>query len=64
VVRVGQRANANLILDSDTHEPEDLLTEQMARQIATGAGLQEEDLDTLLDSNPRRLLEKLGFSLR
>jgi putative hydrolase len=64
VVRVGQRANANLILDSDTHEPEDLLTEQMARQIATGAGLQEEDLDTLLDSNPRRLLEKLGFPLR
>ena len=64
VVRVGQRANANLILDSDTHEPEDLLTEQMTRQIATGAGLQEEDLDTLLDSNPRRLLEKLGFSLR
>ena len=64
VVRVSQRANANLILDSDTHEPEDLLTEQMTRQIATGAGLQEEDLDTLLDSNPRRLLEKLGFSLR
>jgi len=64
VVRVGQRANANLILDSDTHEPEDLLTEQMTRQIATGAGLQEEDLGTLLDSNPRRLLEKLGFSLR
>jgi histidinol phosphatase-like PHP family hydrolase len=63
VVRVGQQANANLVLDSDAHEPEDLLTEQMARKIATGAGIQEEDLGTLLDSNPRRLLEKLGFSL-
>ncbi len=63
VVRVGQQANASLILDSDAHEPEDLLTEHMKRQIATGAGIQEEDLDTLLDSNPRRLLEKLGFPL-
>ena len=63
VVRVGQQANASLILDSDAHEPEDLLTEQMARRIAAGAGLQEEELDTLLDSNPKRLLEKLGFSL-
>ncbi|MFH1141498.1 MAG: histidinol phosphate phosphatase domain-containing protein [Chloroflexota bacterium] len=63
VVKQAKLASAQLILDSDAHSPEDLLTAELARQIGQGAGLDAEDLDTLLDMNPRKLLEKLGYLL-
>lgn len=62
IVRLGLRAGASLILDSDAHGPEDLLTEEMAHQIAEGAGLGSEKVTALLDTSPRKLLEKLGIS--
>ncbi len=62
VARLGLHAGASLILDSDAHGPEDLLTEEMAHQIAEGAGLGSEEVTALLDTSPRKLLEKLGIS--
>ena len=61
VVKVAKEAGAATVLDSDAHEPADLLTPELARQIATGAGLTEEDAHTLLQLNPERLLARLGF---
>lgn len=63
VVTRGRRAAAGLILSSDSHCPEDLLSPGLAYQIGKGAGLDGEELDALLGTSPKKLLEKLGFSL-
>ena len=62
VAQLGLRAGASLILDSDAHAPEDLLTEEMAHQISEGAGLGSAETTALLDTSPRKLLERLGIS--
>lgn len=59
VLKVGRQAGAKFIVDSDGHEPGDLLTEAHARRIALGAGMDEEDLDMVLRANPEELLIKL-----
>jgi histidinol phosphatase-like PHP family hydrolase len=61
VAKVAKQAGAGMVLDSDAHEPEDLLTPELTRNIATGAGLTDEDAHALLQLNPRNLLVKLGF---
>lgn len=60
VVKMARRAGAILVLDSDAHAPEDLLTEELCLKVARGAGLEEEEVRTLLEDNPRELLAKLG----
>ena len=61
VAKVAKQAGAGMVLDSDAHEPEDLLTPELTRNIAMGAGLTDEDAHALLQLNPRNLLAKLGF---
>jgi len=51
-------AGARLLVDSDGHGPDDLLTEARARNVALGAGLPETRLEEVLIENPRRLLAK------
>lgn len=58
VALLGLQAGAQLILDSDGHAPNDLLTEANARTIALGAGIPEQMLETILVRNPQALLEK------
>ena len=60
VVRVAAEAGAQLVLDSDAHAPEDLMTREFAMSVARGAGLSEQDAITLLDSGPQVLLAKVG----
>jgi histidinol phosphatase-like PHP family hydrolase len=52
-------AGAPLIVDSDGHAPNDLLTEARARSIALGAGIPADLLALVLVENPRRLLAKV-----
>ena len=61
IIKRGYETGASLILDSDAHSPEDLLTAELARRIGKGAGLDGEELDALLETNPKKLLRKLGF---
>lgn len=63
VVQMALRAGAPLIVDSDAHGPDDLLTETFARTVARGAGVAPEQLAAVLTGNPRALLEKLGLAL-
>ena len=63
VVRMAQQTGALILLDSDAHEPDDLLTPELTQQVALGAGLSHEEADTLLKSNPRSLLNRIGVSL-
>ncbi len=61
VVKMAQRTGARMVLDSDAHEPEDLLTPELTHKIALGAGLTEEETHALIDLNPKDLLARLGF---
>jgi histidinol phosphatase-like PHP family hydrolase len=63
VVKMALQTGAFTVLDSDAHEPGDLLTPELAEKVALGAGLDREGTYTLLESNPRSLLNKLGVSL-
>jgi histidinol phosphatase-like PHP family hydrolase len=56
---VARQAKARLVVDSDGHEPGDLLSEQRARQVALGAGLTEEEAEAALSGNPRWLLDRI-----
>ena len=59
VVRKAQANGARLIVDSDAHAPQDLLTAEMARRIALGSGVDARELDQVLQVNPLALLERL-----
>ena len=61
VVRTAKAAGAATVLDSDAHEPEDLLNPELTRKIAKGAGLSDEEVHALLELNPHSLLTRLGF---
>ena len=60
VVRMAKSAGARMVLDSDAHEPGDLLTPAYAMKVARGAGLDEEEARALLEDGPRAFLEELG----
>ena len=62
VVKIARDAGADMVLDSDAHEPGDLLTRDFAMNVARGAGLSDEDAAALLDDNPRNLLAKLDLT--
>lgn len=64
VVRTAQNAGARMILDSDAHEPDDLLTREFAMAVALGAGLNHEDALAILENSPRELLKKIGVEYR
>ena len=58
VARLAAAAGAALVVDSDAHQPEDLLTETMARSIALGAGIVPKDADAILRSNPEMIINR------
>jgi putative hydrolase len=59
VVRVGREAGVNFLINSDTHAPDDLLTEDWAKTVARGAGLLQAELERALYQNPLRMLERV-----
>ena len=61
VAKVAKEAGASMVLDSDAHEPGDLLTPEFRLKVAKGAGLDDNETHALLETNPRNLLERLGY---
>jgi histidinol phosphatase-like PHP family hydrolase len=59
VARECLAAGARMIVDSDGHGPDDLLTEEKARRIALGAGIPQSQLKGVLIDNPRLLLARI-----
>ena len=57
VAKLALKIGAGLVLNSDAHSPEDLITIDQARQIALGAGLDEDDFSRL-KMNARELLRE------
>jgi histidinol phosphatase-like PHP family hydrolase len=60
VVVVGRAAGAKFLVNSDTHEPADLLTAAKAELVARGAGLTDQEARRALGDNPRELLRRMG----
>jgi len=49
-------AGAKLLVNSDTHLPEQILTEEFAGRVAIGAGLEGQALTDALVTHPEELL--------
>jgi putative hydrolase len=64
VVNMAKLAGASTLLDSDAHEPDDLLTRELSQNIAMGTGLTSEEAHALLEINPLNLLARLGLGPR
>ena len=64
VVNTAKAAGARMILDSDAHAPEDLLTREFAMKVARGSGLDLEEATSVLDAAPLDFLKKVGVSYK
>jgi histidinol phosphatase-like PHP family hydrolase len=58
VAMMAKQAGAKLVVDSDTHSPDDLVTGEKALAVARGAGLSLEEARTALE-NSKGLLTKI-----
>lgn len=59
VALAAQRTGAKLLINSDAHAPEVLLTAEIVQTATLGAGLSPEDARIATNDNPRALLEIL-----
>jgi len=59
VASLAQQVGASLLLDSDAHGADDLLTTSLATAVAHGAGLDDTACQQMLSLNPQALLKKL-----
>jgi len=60
VAEMAVEAHARLLVNSDTHKPEDLITQEEALRIALGAGLSDGDAFHVVNKNPKEFLKRLG----
>jgi putative hydrolase len=58
VARLARELGATMVINTDTHSPENLINRSRARQILVGAGLTETEAETVLGNN-EALLERL-----
>jgi putative hydrolase len=59
VAKLGLKAGAKLLVDSDSHGVDDLLTDAYAGAVAHGAGLDDKACSTILTFNPELLAGKI-----
>ena len=62
VAKLATATGTKLILNSDAHEPEDLLTTQTATKTLAGAGLEKNEQTSVLRASPLQLLKQLGLT--
>ena len=63
VAALGRQAGVLFLVDSDAHDPSDLLTGERANHVALGAGLLPDEVVTVLEKNPLIFLQKLGKNI-
>jgi putative hydrolase len=59
VARVSMEAKAELLVNTDAHSPNELLTLEAAIDVARGAGLDKKVAEKVVVENPRELLKRL-----
>ena len=60
VANIARKTGATLILDSDAHEPDDLMTQEYAEKVAIGSGLNEKERETILNHSPLTLINRVN----
>ncbi len=60
VAAVCLQTETPMIVNSDAHQPGDILTVDRAWKIAMGAGLSDSEAITVLEENPQHLLRRIG----
>lgn len=58
VVRIAREAGMKLVVNTDTHEPGDMMNQEMAERVAKGAGLAPAEVEEALVANAGELLER------
>lgn len=58
VARVCRFAGALIVIDTDTHGPDDLISFERAQQIAAGAGLTDSEIVQAVETVPNAFLER------
>ncbi len=61
VAKLALEVGANLVMDTDTHAPEDLISYETASNILKGAGIPDKEFKKILTTNPQRILSKHGY---
>lgn len=59
VVRIAKETGASLVVDTDTHAPHDLITDEIALKIAMGAGLDEKGARSATISQPLNVIKTI-----
>ena len=60
VVRLARQYGASLVLNTDTHGPQDLVSKETAAEIARGAGMVDAEIQQMF-SNSEALVKKAGI---
>jgi len=58
VARLAKKIGASMVVNTDTHSPSDLITDEMAMKIVIGAGLTEDDFRGI-NKNAEKILQRL-----
>jgi putative hydrolase len=61
VAKLALEVGADLVIDTDTHMPGDLISYEMAYNVAKGAGLPDKEIKKALIDNPERILRNKGI---
>ena len=59
IARIARATGAKLLLNTDAHEPRELIDQDMARLVAKGAGLDEDEIQATLVTNPEALIRRV-----
>jgi putative hydrolase len=60
VAALALKVGAELVVDSDAHDADQLLVQERARRVALGAGVSPERVARVLTESPARLLQRLN----
>lgn len=60
VANMARQAGAALLVNTDSHAPEDLSTMEFATKVARGAGMSPEEVRAALVESPEKMLKRLG----
>lgn len=64
VAMIARAAGAQLVVNTDTHSPNDMIDQTFARAVARGAGLSDAEVEAALVTNARALVERARNRMR
>ena len=59
VVNMARAVGAKMVIDSDTHQPENLMDEAAARVVALGAGMTQEETELAINVTPFEAIRRI-----